>query len=268
MPVLATIQALTAGLLSTLLIGASHAQASFTLVRAQIELPGTSESDGDVVEQVFGSSYAMAGQPGWYGKGRASYGNSGAYAIAAGDNEAFAETWWVDAFNVTGGSGAGELTIAISVSGTILGKGRANYALFSRSQAFGVAELASWLDCPNNGAHCIPNAPLGAHAVIPMQVSFPASGSTVLTASIPFTYGQTFYLASYFGVETWGSGEANFYGSAHVGLSAPLGGEIGTASGTLYPAAAAVPEAATWALMSIGLPVLWALGRRRRAGDR
>lgn len=268
MPLPAKVQALAAALLTTLLIGTSHAQASFTLVRAQIERPGNSEDDGDLVEQVFGSTYALAGQPGWYGKSRASYGNSGAYAIAAGDNEAFAETWWVDAFKVTGGSGAGELTIAISVSGTILGEARANYALFSRSQAFGVAELSAWLDCPDDGPHCVPNAPQGASAVIPMTASFPASGRTVLAASIPFTYGQTFYLASYFGVETWGGGEADFYGSAYFGLSAPLGGEIATASGTQYPAAAAVPEAATWALMSIGLPVLLALGRRRRASDR
>lgn len=249
---------LIAGLLFTLASSASHAAdlASFTLVRAQIERAGTDEDDGDVVEQKFGIAFAEVGDTGWYSKARSGFGNSGAYAIATDNREAFGEAWWVDAFTVTGGLGHGELTLAIRVSGTITGEGRVNYGLFTRQQKYTEDELRVWLDSG------IPDPPAGSLAVVPLTWSFPTSGNTVLTARIPFTYDQPFHLASYFGAETWGEGVADFYGSAHFGITAPADGLIVTASGAQYLAAAAVPEPVSAALMALGL-VAVLLARRR-----
>jgi len=249
---------LLAGLFFILASGSGNAAdlASFTLVRAQIEGAGTDDSDGDVVEQKFGTAFAEVGSADWYSKARSGFGNNGAYAIATGNREAFGESWWVDAFTVTGGQGQGELTLAISVSGTITGAGRANYGLFTRQQKYTEEELRGWLDSG------IPAPPAGSLAVVPLTWSFPASGTTVLTAHIPFAYDQPFHLASYFGVETWGEGVADFYGSAHFGITAPADGLIATSSGTQYLAAAAVPEPVSAALMALGL-VAVLLARRR-----
>lgn len=255
-----------AGLVLALSGVACHAQSSFTLVRAQTEQAGGSGAQDDVLEQAFGSSFATTSEPGWYGKGRVSFGNAGAYAVSTrSDRETFGETWWADGFTVTGGSGQGELTIRVSVSGTAQGEGAANYALFSRETAFGELELSRWLDCPPGREHCSPDAPLGAQAIIPMTTSFPASGTTVLTGRLAFTYGETFYLASYFGAETWGIGEASFYGSAHFGITVPADTVLVTGSGTTYLAAAAVPEPATLLMMAMGLAGL--LGWRRRQSN-
>lgn len=250
-------------LLMALFSGAAHAQAAFTLVRVQTEIADPDVHDATIVKQAFGDTSAAAAQGSQSVKGRAGFGNSGAYAVSGDDeHEAFAETWWAEAFTVTGDTGQGALTLAVSVSGTLTGKGRANYGLFARTQSFGKGELIEWLDCAPGRTDCIPHAPPGSLALIPVTAAF-GSGTTVLTATLPFTYGEPVHVASYFGVETWGIGEASFYGSAHFGITAPAGAALTTASGATYLAAAAVPEPATALLMALGLAGL--LAARRRA---
>lgn len=248
------------GLLLALAAAASHAQASFTLVRAQTEGPSPNEHDGPVIQQVFGDTFATVGNASLNARARVSLGNAGAYAFSSDEREAFGETWWVDGFTVTGGTGQGVLTLAVSVTGTLSGEGRANYGLFARQSMFSKSELTAWLDCGGE-PHCIPWEPQGSQALIPVTWAF-GNGTTVLTATLPFTYGQTVYLASYFGVETWAAGEADFYGSAHFGISAPDGALLGSASGASYLSAAAVPEPGAPWLLAAGL-VLLAVRRRR-----
>lgn len=253
--------ALAAGLLLALASAASHAQASFTLVRVQTEGPSPNEHDGPIIQQVFGDTFATVGNTSLNARARVSLGNAGAYAYSADAREAFGETWWADGFTVTGGSGQGVLTLAVSVTGTLSGEGRANYGLFARQQMFTKSELAAWLDCGGE-ALCIPQAPQGSQALIPVTWAF-GNGTTVLTATLPFTYGQPVYVASYFGVETWAAGEADFYGSAHFGISAPQGAVLDSASGTGYLGAAAVPEPSMPGLLLAGLAVVLARKRRR-----
>lgn len=265
MPMQARVATSVAGFVLVLCSGLSQAQASFTLVRVQTEIADPDEYDATIVKQVFGSTFAQGTQGSQYVKGRAGFGNSGAYAVSGDDaHEAFAETWWADAFTVAGGMGPGTLTMAVSVSGTLSGKGRANYGLFASEQPFSQAALTAWLDCAPGRLDCIPHPPPGSHALIPLTASFD-SGTTVLTATLAFTYGQPVYVASYFGAETWGIGEASFYGSAHVGITAPAGSALAAASGSTYLAAAAVPEPATALMLAAGVVCLLAY-RRGTAG--
>lgn len=252
---------LAAGLLFVLV---SQAQASFTLVRVQTEIADPDEYDATIVKQAFGDTFAQGAQGSQYVKGRAGFGNSGAYAVSGDDaHEAFAETWWAEGFTVTGGAGPGTLAIGVGVSGTLTGKGRANYGLFASGQPFSKAALTAWLDCAPGRLDCIPHPPPGSQALIPLTASF-SGGSTVLTATLAFTYGQPVYVASHFGAETWGVGEASFYGSAHFGITAPPGALLGSDSGTAYLGAAAVPEPSALWLLSAGGFVLWAPWRRAR----
>jgi hypothetical protein len=251
------------GLVLALASAASQAQPSFTLVRVQTEVPSPNEHDGPIIQQVFGDTLATVGDASLNARARVSLGNAGAYAFSADDREAFGETWWVDGFTVSGGVGQGVLSLSVSVTGTLTGEGRANYGLFARQDMFSRTELAAWLDCPS-ASPCIPAAPSGSQALIPVTASF-GNGTTVLTATLPFTYGQTVYVASYFGVETWAAGEADFYGSAHFGISAPQGTVLESASSTTYLSAAAVPEPSRSALLLAGVAVLLAWKRRRVA---
>lgn len=259
------LQLLCAGLLSVSGIGVSHAAApAFTLVRAQTEIAGP-EEQGAVVEQNHGEEFASAGESGWYAKARAGFGNSGAYAVTDGvdpNRWAFGETWWADSFTVAAGAGSGELTIAVSVSGVLAGEGRANYALYVSQQPFRYEVLKAWLDCRPQRQDCIPFPPANSEALIPMTL--PASGQTVLTAKLAFNYDRPVYIASYFGVETWGVGSADFYGSAHFGVTAPTGAVLSTASGTLYPLASAVPEPHAVLLTGLGLVAVLGLVRVRK----
>jgi PEP-CTERM motif len=247
-------------------VSVSHAEsAAFTLVRAQTEIANPDPTmPGGVVLQNYGAEFASAGEPGWYAKARAGFGNSGAYAVTDGSDPnrwAFGETWWADSFTVADGVGPGELTIAVSLSGVLSGEGRANYALYISQQPFSYQVLTDWLDCTPQRDDCIPYPPANSQALIPMTL--PASGQTVLTTKLAFKGDTPIYIASYFGVETWGVGRADFYGSAHFGITAPAGAALSTASGTLYPLASSIPEPQSVLLMGLGLLAVLGFGRRR-----
>ena len=256
---------LCAGLVWASTVGLSHAESTaFTLVRAQTEIANSDPTmPGGVVVQNYGAEFASAGEPGWYAKARAGFGNSGAYAVTDGSDPnrwAFGETWWADSFTVAGWAGPGELTIMVSLSGVLSGEGRANYALYISQQPFSYQTLKEWLNCYPQRDDCIPYPPANSQALIPM--TFPASAQTVLTTKLAFKDEMPIYIASFFGVETWGVGSADFYGSAHFGITAPAGAALSTASGTLYPVASSVPEPQSVLLMGLGLLALLGFGRR------
>jgi len=99
-----------------------------TAVRAQID---SEDCDGvdcvDVISVVYGDTFAETGTaPLAYAKARAGYGDQGGYAIATDQPDyigAYAESIWVDAFTITGGTGTGNLAISVLVNGTQEGDG-------------------------------------------------------------------------------------------------------------------------------------------------
>jgi hypothetical protein len=199
---------------------------SFTAVRTQLELAGCpAESDpACVVGTGPGASFTEIGSP------------SGAYA----------ESIWADAFVIRGGTGSATVHVSVRVDGWLDGAGQpggpgsnAFYALF-----IGDAPMF----CEFDALSC------GGRLAIPLTE--PLSGTQVLGADIPFTYDQPFYVASYLGAEVVGgaAGVADFFHSAHFGISAPTGATLTAESGTLYPAVVSVPEPAAVWLLLLGLP--------------
>ncbi|MBA4109368.1 MAG: hypothetical protein C0487_07235 [Leptothrix sp. (in: Bacteria)] len=235
---------------------------SFTAVRAQIESAGCSiELDPScLVQTSLGTSLVEAGsEPRAYGKVRAGFGVNGAYASVslAQDREAYAESIWSDAFVVHGGSGQATAQITVRLEGALDGLGEPGgpgsnsfYTLFASDSA---------ITCDFDEIACTGNA------AIPLIESL--SGVQYLSASIEFTYDKPFYLASYLGAEVVGgqTGVADFFNSAHFGISAPVGSTLATGSGTLYEPASSVPEPQSVLMFATGMLVAWR-ARSKRAG--
>ena len=221
----------------------------------------TTDDGATTFERATASDFAQVGSsPGLFAKGRASFGETGSFAIATGqpaDFGAYAETSWSDAFTIFGGTGAGILSVSAQVQGTLIGAGlpggpgpNSIYALFASDSPITLGQeggggLLGFLD---DGTTTPPD---GSRTVIGLFESI--TGSHVFTAEIPFTYGTTFYIASYLGAEVLGNGTADFFGSARFGATAPGGAIVMGASGTSYALAVAVPEPASYALMIVGL---------------
>lgn len=231
------------------------AQSHYTAVRAQIDLDEVPNVKViDVQEDIDFAQVGAADDI--YAKARASFGNNGAYAVAhhqAANLGAYAESIWVDSFTITGGVGTGTLDINVWVSGQMDGAGQPGgpgsnsfYQLFVSNAP---------ITCDFDAMGCT-----GTH-LIPLVEGI--NGSRLLNAQLSFTYGETFYLASYLGAEVLGDGFSNFYGSAHFGATAPDGAAITGSSGLTYALAANVPEPAGVALVFAGLAVL---GFARRKG--
>ncbi|HIV71784.1 MAG TPA: hypothetical protein H9903_12695 [Candidatus Aquabacterium excrementipullorum] len=212
----------------------------FTLVEVTtdevLERIGNDDAVVLTYERAVHSNFAQVGSsPSLYAKGRAGFGETGAYAIASGQRPnvgAYAETSWSDAFTILGGEGEGVLTVNVRVDGHFVGTGQpggpgpnALYALFRSDSPVTVSGMLGYLDEGDA-------PPDGSSAVIGLHEAF--SGTQVYTADIHFTYGKTFYLASYLGAEVLGDGVADFYGSAHFGATAPGGASIQGLSGTTY----------------------------------
>lgn len=87
-----------------------------------------------------------------------------------------------------------------------------------------------------------------------------------LTTSVPFTNGQTIYVASIFagGVGIFGGSES-FFNSADFGITAPAGTTLQALSGSVY--AVAVPEPSIGLLFVVGIALL-ALRNRRIVSSR
>ena len=188
--------------------------------------------------------------PDAYAKARSSFGNNGGFAIATNQSPykgVFAESIWSDGFTITGGSGQGSLTLSIALDGTLNGIGANSFFLLFVSD--------SPIMCNFMDAACA-----GSSVFSPVLGGF--SGYQTLLASIDFTYGKTFYIASYLGAEVLGDGEADFFNSAKFGATAPDGSSITGLSGTTYQLSA-VPEPATIALLGLGLAGFAATRRRK-----
>lgn len=222
--------------------------------------------------------FAQAGIfPGLYAKGRADFGQTGAYAIATGqpvNNGAYAETSWSDAFTLSGGVGSGFLDVKVKVDGHFSGtETNVVYYLFASNSPITHEGILGFRD---DGVHTPPDDStdvmrgfgLGAFTLTrltPEELAWVeanplVNGSNIYSAQIPFTYDVPLYIASYLGVEALGDGVADFYGTAHFGITAPEGASIASTSGTVYQSVAAVVPlpSAIWLFGSsvLGLGIL------------
>lgn len=239
---------------------------SFIATRAQIEMVETGGplcgDPGDpyhVCVTSLGTAFSEAGSLlGAYGKAGSDFGVNRAYASVSAlqiNHEAYAESIWSDAFVVHGGSGASTLQISVRVDGALDGRGRpggpgsnAFYTLF-------VSDAP--ITCDFDALTCS-----GAVAI---PLSEALSGTRFFQADIAFTYDKPFYIASYLGAEVVGgsTGVADFFHSAHLGISAPEGASLMAASGANYPTVSAVPEPGAITMALTGALLLGAVRRRR-----
>lgn len=240
----------------------------FTIVEVATDEVLLRIGDDDVVVSTFqrdtDPDFAQVGSsPGLFAKGRAIFGETGSFAMAVGQLSsvgAYAESSWSDAFTIAGGTGTGILNVSVQVEGSLSSPGvpggpgpNSIYALFASDTPITLGGLLGFTE---DGTYAPPD---DSRTVIGVFEAF--SGSNVFTAEIPFTYGTTFYLASYLGAEVLGNGTADFYGSSRFGATAPNGATVTGASGTAY-ALAAVPEAETYVMMLAGLGLVGFAARR------
>lgn len=243
----------------------------FTVVEVTTDAVIARAGNNDVVVQPFersvDSQFAQVGSnPSLFAKGRASFGETGSFAVASGQPSnygAYAETSWSDAFTIFGGTGTGILSVSVLVEGGLSGVGaNATYALFASNSPITLGQEGGTglLGFSPDG---ISSGPDGSSKVI--NAYGLTSGAHVYTADIPFTYGTTFYIASYLAVEVLGDGSADFYGSSHFAATAPGGLAVTGASGMTYAQTAVVPlPGAVW-LFGTGL--LGLLSRKRFFGS-
>ena len=242
----------------TLAVASSHAiaQSYFTTVRAQIDL--NERPFVQVIETKTDPIFAEVGTvPDIYAKARASFGNNRAFATASnrpGNLGAYAESIWMDGFNIAGNVGTGNLNISVLVNGTLDGAGRPGGPGSNSFYQLYVSD--SPISCDFDELSCT------GKSLIPLTEAI--SGSRHFIAQLPFTYGQTFYVASYLGAEVLGNGFSDFYGSAHFGATAPGNASVVGSSGITYALASSVPEPTAAVLIFAGLA---ALGSIRRKGS-
>jgi hypothetical protein len=196
---------------------------------------------------------------GAYGKARADFGSNG-FAAQSG---AAGLSLWSDGFVVNGGTGSGQITVSVLIDGVVLGSTPdMSYSLFLSSNPFDAQSILDALAIDDQDPQ-VPDSSTVLHTEI-FHSGFHPEGAISLTLRgiIPFTYGQTFYLASLFGGDVGLTGHSeDFFSSADFGITAPGGSTLVTQSHTVY--ASAVPEPGMLAL--VALAVLCVLFWRGRA---
>jgi hypothetical protein len=240
---------------------ASHAFAAAPFNYAAYE---NGDKGGPLVEDQSASATAMvSGANGQ--KARASYGDNG---VALPSSGGYALSVWSDGFVVNGGSGVGTLKFSVQLHGTLFDPQEdVVYALLKSEDPNTFFPSAIVADSGTGYTNIS-----GASPVLLIEVdatpdyvpgpnvySFsPGFINELINVSLPFTYGQTFYLASILDIFGYG----DFYNSATFGITAPEGASINNLSGTLYPVAT-VPLPETWAIMLAGLGLLGVQHRRK-----
>lgn len=243
-------------------IGLALPSLAGTAVRAQLERD-VDPNNAIVYDAVFGTDFAEFGDPASaYARARASFGNHGSYATVPNADywrSAYGESYWIDSFTLDSGVGTGVLDIRLELVGTLVDHiapahagANAFYRLYASNEP---------IRCDFDRAQCTGQLLYEADGL---------QGRHVVSLALPFSYGESFYIASYLGAEALGFGTADFYGSAHFGATAPGGAALLGASGTTYLQAAAVPEpGGAWLMLAgLGLAACTTGHRhlRRRAG--
>lgn len=196
------------------------------------------------------------------GQFRSAFGSSGFDIQVTGglNREVDGGAMWSDRFVVTGGAGSGVLSVSARITGSVAGQAEMFHAVFVSPAPFDLeATLGVIGAAPGFWAVQLPNSTRvlftgvanrcgqsGASQEcghVPFQ-NYQGPLDVTLTASVPFTYGQPFYVLAGFGggVGVFG-GSQSFLNSADFGISAPAGATLQSMSGTSYAAAFDSPAA-------------------------
>ncbi len=219
-----------------------------------------------------------------YGKFRSAFGSNGFDIQTTGgiDREVDGGSIWSDGFTATGDAGSGSLALSVHLQGNVSGHAEMGYALFVSPQPFDLGAIIATVSAAEDlWAVQLPDSTLVLFTGVANRCGQAGASyacghvpyenhqgplDLTLTASVPFTNGQTIYVASLFagGVGVFGGNES-FFNSADFGISAPADTTLEALSGSVY--AAAIPEPSTALLLVVGT-VLGALrGRFKRAGS-
>jgi len=256
---------LYAGLATAIMVVSMVASAApltpFNAAQVNIFAPGPTEGTTLIVSPDSPVFAERGAAPGPYGKARAVFGSNG-FAILSG---AAATSGWSDGFLITGGAGASLVNVSVDVHGSVVGsEADMSYTLFASANPFDLQAIADATTVDNQN----PMVP-GADRILHTEI-FNGQGPSDVTliGTLPFVFGQTFYLASVFLGDVCGlhqpgctGGSEDFFSSTDFGITAPPGAALSTLSGTTY--AAAVPEPATWCLLCAGLLAILAVSSRR-----
>ena len=243
-------------------------------------LGGVWDGDGNpVIAEVLQSSATgpvmveTGAMPDAYGKSRSAFGSNGFEIVTTGgiDREVDVGSGWSDGFIVTGGTGSGVLSMSSRIQGSVSGHGEMFFALFVSDQPFELGAILSSVSAANGLWQAqLPNADRLLHTGVANRCGLPGASrecghvpyenfqgplELTLRADVPFTYGQTLYVASLFGggVGTFGGSES-FLNSANFGITVPVGAALQAQSGTVY--AAAVPEPSIALMLGMGLALV------------
>lgn len=233
---------------------------------ATVIIPETPQisTTGPVIAEVGSLPIAYAGF-------RSAFGSNG-FMIQVSPNmnrEVYGASGWSDGFTVTSNAATGFVSLSTRIKGSVSGLGEMNYALFISDQPYDLATLNDTASTNRLGfwALSLPNAVrvmftgvsngCGVHnwsrecGHVPYE-NFQGSLDLTLSASVPFTSGQTFYvIAAFVGGVGADGGIESFLNSADFGISAPTGTTLQSLSATNY--SLAVPEPSSGLLLLIGL---------------
>lgn len=198
---------------------------------------------------------------------------------------AIALSAWTDDFLITGGTGKGTALISANVTGRFgLGRGSGGgYGMWlstpdelqTEVTQFLSTDPTAWLletiDEPEDGGETLILSYL-ANVLKPgftdpgLALAPGSQFGGVLMTEVPFTYGESFSIASVLFGFANDTGSLSAMNSAHFGISVlnNVDAAVTTSSGVAY--AAAVPEPETQAMLLAGLAVLACSARRNSRG--